>query len=281
MSPFYSANAAEIENACMRRIDSFVREEVATILEFLTLKKDEVLSIIGQDDPCLDLPVWEHRKRYARYTLRPLILIEDRYCWGPYSAMRSGLTWSGNLSYGTLPVDLQSTKVQEVIGSEKKLIEKALEGKAFEIASRFTSYTIKNFKLHKLKSEFPHPSDLGDYDVLAFIPEKNVVLNVECKDILPAYCLKDAKSLREKIFGEYGKDKGHFEQIDRRQSYLKEQVLNIAKDLSWPVSADAPPKIVTIYLTRLTYWWTRFPPREVNALFLRVDMLAKFIEELT
>lgn len=280
MSPFYSAGLAEIERGCMQRIDGIVREEVTPILEFLTLKKDDALRIIGQDEPCLDLPVWEHRKRYARYTLRPLILIEDKYYWGPYSAMKSGLIWSGNLSYGTLPVDLQSPKVQEVIESEKRLIEKAIEGKAFEVVARFTSYTRKNCKLHKLQSEFSHPSDLGDYDVLAFIPEKNVILNVECKDILPAYCLKDAKSLREKIFGEPGKDRGHFEQIEKRQNYLSDNLLNVAKTLSWPISVDALLKIVTIYLTRLTYWWTRFPPREVSALFLRVDMLAKFIEDL-
>jgi hypothetical protein len=278
MSPFYSAGLSEIEEACMQRIDGILREEVAPILEFLTLKKDDVLRIIGQDKPCLDLPVWEHRKRYARYTLRPLILIEDRYYWGPYSTMKSGLTWSGNLSYGTLPIDLQSPKVQEVVESEKRLIEAAIEERAFEIAKRYKKYVRNKCELHNINPS--HPPDLGDYDVLAFIPEKNVILNIECKDILPAFCLKDAKRLREKIFGRPGKDLGHFEQIEKRQSYLTEQVLSIAKDLSWPINVEAAPKIITIYLTRLTYWWTRFPPREVSALFLRVDMLAKFIEEL-
>jgi hypothetical protein len=278
MRPFHSAGLSEIEEACMQRIDGIVREEVAPILEFLTLKKDDVLRIIGQDEPCLDLPVWEHRKRYARYTLRPLILIEDEYYWGPCSAMKTGLIWSGNLSYGTLPIDLQSPKVQEVLESEKGLIEDIIEGKTFEIVKRYTKYVRKKCELHNISPS--HPLGLGDYDVLAFIPEKNVILNIECKDILPAYCLKDAKRLREKIFGRHGKDRGHFEQIEKRQSYLTEEILSIAKDLSWPISVDALPKIVTIYLTRLTYWWTRFPPREVSALFLQVDMLAQFIREL-
>ncbi len=278
MRPFHSAGLSEIEEACMQRIDGIVREEVAPILEFLTLKKDDVLRIIGQDEPCLDLPVWEHRKRYARYTLRPLILIEDEYYWGPCSAMKTGLIWSGNLSYGTLPIDLQSPKVQEVLESEKGLIEDIIEGKTFEIVKRYTKYVRKKCELHNISPS--HPLGLGDYDVLAFIPEKNVILNIECKDILPAYCLNDAKRLREKIFGRHGKDRGHFEQIEKRQSYLTEEILSIAKDLSWPISVDALPKIVTIYLTRLTYWWTRFPPREVSALFLQVDMLAQFIREL-
>lgn len=278
MSPFYSARLAEIEEACLQRIDGIVREEVTPILDFLTLKKDDVLRIIGQDEYCLDLPVWEHRKRYARYTLRPLILIEDKYFWGPYSAMKSGVIWSGNLSYGTLPIDLQRPKVQDVVESEKVLIENAIEDKAFEIVKRYAIYVRKNCELYNISPS--HPSDLGDYDVLAFIPEKNVILNIECKDILPAHCLKDAKRLREKIFGRPGKDQGHFAQIEKRQRYISEQLPNVAKTLAWPVNVDTLPKIVTIYLTRLTYWWTRFPPREVSALFLRVGTLAKFIEDL-
>ncbi|HWR59366.1 MAG TPA: hypothetical protein VN328_10810 [Thermodesulfovibrionales bacterium] len=278
MSPSYSAGHSEIQEACMQRIEGILREEITPILKFFTLKKEDVLRISGQDDPCLDLPVWEHRKRLARYTLRPLILIEDRYYWGPYSAMKSGIIWSGNLSYGTLPVDLQSPEVQAVVESEKDLIENAIEEKAFDIANRYTKYARKKCELYNINPT--HPIELGDYDVLAFIPEKNAILNVECKDILPPHCLKDAKRLREKIFGRPGKDQGHFEQIEKRQNYLSSHALSITKDLSWPVSADTPPKIITIYLTRLTYWWTRFPPREVNALFLRVDMLAKYIEEL-
>lgn len=90
----------------------------------------------------------------------------------------------------------------------------------------------------------------------------------------------NTQRLREKILIVPSFSQGHFEQIEKRQRYLSEQVLSIAKTLAWPISVDTLPKIVTIYLTRLTYWWTRFPPREVSALFLRVDMLAKFIEEL-
>jgi hypothetical protein len=79
MSPYYSASLSEIQKACIQRIEGIAGQEVTPIIEFLTLKKDAVLRIIGQDEPCPDLPVWEHRKRYARYTLRPLILIKDKF----------------------------------------------------------------------------------------------------------------------------------------------------------------------------------------------------------
>jgi len=229
VSPFYSANKDEIEEICMQSIEGIVREEISPILDFLTLKSEALLRLTGQNEPCFDLPVWEYRKRYARYNLRPLIMIEGRYYWGPYSTMKSGIIWSGNLSYSALPTDLQSPTVQDVVESEKKLIENALVMKTHEIIKRFTPYVQINCKLHKLDDRGGHPIDLGDYDVLGFYLDKNIVFNVECKDILPVFCLKDAKRLREKIFGKDTEDEGHFRQINKRQAYLSDHLLEIAQ----------------------------------------------------
>ena len=124
------------------------------------------------------------------------------------------------------------------------------------------------------------PRDLGDYDVLAFYQKKNIILNIECKYIVHAYCLKDAKTLRETIFGKEEKDKGHFRQINKRLYYLSLHLLEIAQALKWPIDVNTLPKIITIYLTREIYWLTKFPPKEVKAIFLRVDMLSKYIEDL-
>jgi hypothetical protein len=73
---------------------------------------------------------------------------------------------------------------------------------------------------------------------------------------------------------------GHFEHIEKRRIYLAEHISSIAKDISWPINVDTRPEIVTIYLTRFKNWWTSYPPIDVNAVFLRVDMLANYIEGL-
>lgn len=279
-SPSYSAQMTEIEDACIKIIQGIQREEIRHIIGFLTLKKDDVIRVLGQTDPCLDLPVWEHRKRYSRYTLRPIIKIGDKYHWGPYSARGSGLIWSGRPLAGALPTDLEAPTIDEVLGAEKKLIEDALNEKGLEIVKRFTLHARKNLKLHKLEPKWSHPSDLGDYDIIAFYPEKNVIFNIECKDILPVHCLKDAKALRETIFGHPGKDKGHFTQIDKREEYLSAHLPDIVKALDWPVDPNQLPEIITIYLSRRSYWWTHFPPYDVTAKFLRIDLLSDFIEHI-
>lgn len=78
---------------------------------------------------CLDIPVWEYKKRYARYNLRPLIMINGKYIWGSHSVMKSGIIWSGSHFEGVLPADLKLPTIQKVFESKKKLIEDALEEK--------------------------------------------------------------------------------------------------------------------------------------------------------
>jgi len=280
VSSFYCSDETEIADVCKSIMDDISHDEIVKIIDFLTLKSRDVICVLGQEEPCDDLPVWEHKKRYARYTLRPLIKIDDKYYWGPYSTMKAGITWTGPLPSGRLPIVLGNSEIQNVIEDRKRTIERELESKSFEITKRYTPYACSNVDLYKIDKAGGYPADLGDYDVLAFLSKKNVILNIECKDITPASCLKDAKTLREKIFGEQGKKDGHFRQINRRQKYLMENLKNIATTLSWPVDLTKPPKIIPLYVSRISYWWTKYPPVEVDSIFLRIDLLSNYIENL-
>jgi hypothetical protein len=247
------------------------------ILEFLTLRSEDVIRILGQTTACDDIPVWEHRKRFSRYAIRPLIYINGKYYWGAHSTRKSGIIWSGSLSHGYLPTDLESIKIQKEIDNEKRLIENALENKTYGIVLGYTSNVIRRCVLHERDSEGKHPIDLGDYDVIAFYGRKNIILNIECKDNLPPYCLKDATRLKRKIFGKGNGDEGHFNQINKRKYYLEGNIQKICRGLNWPIDSDNLPKIITIYLTRNTYWWTRFPPKDQDVTFLTAVQLSNFL----
>lgn len=122
---FYFAGIDEITEICKKSIFEFDINDIEPILDFLTLKSKDVIRVLGQDTSCDDLPVWEHNKRYSRYTLRPLILIDNKYYWGPYSAMKTGVLWTNSLIQTMLPFDLQGANIFEVINSEKRLIARA------------------------------------------------------------------------------------------------------------------------------------------------------------
>lgn len=213
---FYKADIKQIESVCITSIPGINFQEIQYILDFLTLKQGDVLFITGSDAPCYDLPVWEHRKRFSRYMIKPIIKIDNLYYWAPYSIRQAGIIWAGRPVEGTLPADILGNTINQVIEEQKASIERNLENKAFEIVKRHTKYSEMNLWLHKADKEGGHPHDLGDFDVLAYFKENKTILIIECKDILPVYCMKDAKRLREKIFGRSGKEKGYIDQVLKR-----------------------------------------------------------------
>src|SRR3990172_8214847 len=98
MSTFYFANEDEIKEVCIQHVKCISQEEIYPIINFLTLRSYDVLHLVGPEEACPDLPVWEYKKRYARYNLKPLIIIDNKYYWGSHSTSKSGTIWSGNLS---------------------------------------------------------------------------------------------------------------------------------------------------------------------------------------
>ena len=279
-SPHYSASREEIKEICTKNIEGIEAEEIDRILDFLTLNSHDVIRLLDQEGVCDDIPVWEHRKRYARYNLRPLIPVAGKYYWGSYSSMKSGMMWADSVLSCRLPTDLRCTAIQNLIDSENEIVQGLLEDKAFEIIQKYTAHVRKNAKLHRLDKQSKHPPDLGDYDVLGFYPEKNYILSVECKDILPAHCFKDLKRLREKFFGRSQKDKGYIGQVSKRHDYLLSNLPKIATILGWPIDISRLPSVISIVVSRRDYWWTRFPPREVDVEFLRIDSLSDFLDTL-
>jgi hypothetical protein len=279
-SSYYKANIEKIQSACTANIEGINPKEIPHILDFFTLKQESILFIGGSDTPCYDLPVWEHRKRVSRYMIKPVIRIDDKYYWAPYSIRQAGIIWASRPADGTLPADIFGNTINQVIDKQKASIERNLENKAFDIVKRKTGYVRKNLWLHKADKEGKHPLYLGDYDVLSYINKKKTIIIIECKDILPVYCMKDGKRLREKIFGRPGKEKGYIDQVAKRHNYFEENQNRILEALSWPFNSTEKLSVISIFVSRHDYWWTRFPPIETKTLFTRIDLLSHVISRI-
>jgi hypothetical protein len=184
--------------------------------------------------------------------------------------------WFVRLSLGGLPYTIETPNVSKVMEKYKEMISAKLVDQTYVVLKRFTKYCQKNLYLHKRDRKYP--DNLGDYDGFAYLETSNIILNIECKDLLLPFCLKDAKRLRERIFGT-DEDRAYLEKIENRERFLIENYLNIIATLGWQIPKE-PPRVVSIYVSRDLFWWTEFPPYSTNVKFIRIDALEEFIKRL-
>ena len=269
---YYRTSLNQLEKVCIDNIKGAQIAEIRAILNFLELDKRSILKIKGDAQKAKDLPVWESNKRLHRYNLRPLIKIKDYYLWGPYAAYCSKSIWQNSLLDGRLPTEINSPELASYLENHRRKREKLLEKKALEIVLRFTPFA-DNVN-HTRKT---HPEHLGDYDVLAYIPEQNILLNIECKDIASPLVIKDMKNLKEKIFG-IGRKKGSISKVETRASYLKANIDKFKAILQWPIKDNAT--ILSIHVSRVNYWLTTGIDEETGVKFERIGLLNKLIKDM-
>ena len=256
------------------------KARIEAILDFLTLKQEGLMQVEGESSPAKDLPVWEHLKRLTKYTLKPLIDIEERYVWGPHSVDRSLRSWMRISSTHRLPADIRAPSVTAVLNRGHKALEEGLEIKGKEIVERHTRLAKREIYPHLFDSSI---SDIGDYDILAYLEDKNLLLNIESKIIDSAFVLKDLQRIQRKIFGRTDSNgnfkKGYLQKVETRADYLDANYANVMVKQGWSVPSEKP-KVISVFLTRLGDWWTKFPPVATQVDFVELRLLDQFIAEL-
>lgn len=279
-SPYYRATSQQISDSCLPIIIGLDHSRTQSILDFLTLRSNDMLKIIGMLDLAKDIPVWEHWKRQVRYNINPLIRVTDGYLWGPYSVYKSAVIWSNVLDECRLPNDIEAPALTTALQVAHEKMERSLAELVKSISARFTPFVKSDVYPHSFDPEI---GNIGDYDVLAYFLDRNVFINIESKIIDPAFCLKDTKRIREKIFGRIASDgtfeKGYLHKVEKRAEYLKSKSLFILERLKWNIPKSSPT-VVSLFVTQLGYWWTRFPPVETEVQFVESRLLDDFIRNL-
>ena len=226
-----------------------------------------------------DVPVWEHNKRGDRYTIKPLIQDERGYLvWGAATMEQSARIWQQTLADGYMPADYDWPNVKIVVRDIKARLDRQLEVATAAILSRATPYAINGVDFMR---RFPKEGfdDVGDFDGLAYWPETNQWVVAECKYNQPAFCLKDARRLRDRIFGT-SEDRGQFAKIERRRAFLHDNMERIRTALVWPpTSSSFQSRVHEVYVSRNIYWWMRNTPYPVQTHFIRVDGLDNWLQD--
>lgn len=184
---------------------------------------------------------------------------------------RARRIWTGSISSGYLPADYPWPAISAAVGQLKKELENSLEERAYQVCVRAMPYAIKgiDFKRRFPAQQFP---DVGDFDVLAYRPEENQWLTAECKYNQPAFCLKDTRRLRDRIFGR-GNDSGQLGKVEKRRNFLGQNADTLRTLLGWPGPAEKLMSVTELYVSKDMHFWLRFPPIEVPTHFVQIDTL--------
>ena len=274
---FYKATPDEIIAVCVEKMEGVDVTTLQPILDFITLDPSKILLVEGRPETQPDIPVWEHRKKTMRYSIRPLIKVDGHYYWGSYSVERSGRLWGGITGTSKLPSDINPPAITAVLKKGHDSVTERLQEKIEEIAKRYTS--------HVQTEVFPHSQgltteDVGDIDVFALLKKKNIILNIESKIIDQGYCNKDLKRIAEKIFGRTTSDGsfegGYLHMVLKREEFLKQKGKELAEKY-WGSLAEQP-KVISVFVTQSSYWWTKYPIIESGVHFVELALLEDFIK---
>lgn len=278
---YYSASFDEICDRLSTVLENTTRNQIQLIIDFLTLKKENILRILGLSggEMALMIPIWEHYKRHSRYTLKPLIMVNGKYIWGPVSCSKTKNIWERIIFLHKMPVDYIAPNVTVVLEEGKRKAERSVVENGEKVLLNHNAIVQKNLWLHKLDKASKHPEALGDYDLLAFFPQSNLVLNIECKDYYDVFCLKDASRLVRTIYGETGKT-GDIHKLIKRTNYLNEHLLSIAKKLLWKVDGINIPEIRSVFLTRNYPIWEVASPVKESVKCLGLEIFSDYLDRL-
>lgn len=273
----YFASENEIKNIFISKIDGMTSQEANAALSLATIDPQKIRQLIGKSGYEIDVPLWEHTKRGNRYTIKPLVKDKQgQFIWGAAMVERAATIWRQSLSNGYTPADYDWPNVKNATNKIKTYLEKQLEKNTGTILKRATPYSKSgiDFMRRFRQEDF---EDVGDFDGLAYWPETNTWVTVECKYNQPAFCLKDARRLRDRIFNEKNR-KSHIPKIIKRRNFLNKEMYRIQELLGWP-SSNHQPIVHELYVSRDIYWWMRNPPYPVETKFVRIDALDQWLTD--
>lgn len=275
----YLAPFTKVRDVLVESITDLTPGEAERVISILTISPKGIRRLIGKSIDEGDVPIWEHYKRGDRYTLKPIVQNDvGILIWGAASMERASRVWQQNYANGYMPADFGWPNVKRVVGHIKRKLEEELETVTFTVLARATPYTAKGIDfMRRFHNE--NFDDVGDYDGLAYWPETNHWVTAECKYNRPPFCLKDARRLRDRIFGT-PKNRAQFSKIEKRREFFQTELDRLISLLGWPPPNGAiKPTIHELYISRDIDWWMRNPPYPVPTHFVRIDYLDTWLRE--
>lgn len=222
----------------LSKILDWGQEKTIQIINFLSLEPRE--EFLNPPEPFLRTDVYPWRmSRGLSYTRRPLLIVmkneQKTVCWGVRHLFASSEYLLQATISGRLQDRYNSKEMQEFIGKNSTNKGEEFNKRVFEAcASVPGAITRKKVKgISGKRIGYPN-NDLGDIDVLAFFPTKQIIAVIECKDLEVARNAVEMSHELEALFTGNGKKESTVKRHIKRSEWIKDNLSSVLRYVGIP-----------------------------------------------
>ena len=198
-------------------------EEVLNALNYLVIDELKIKTVNGKKEDFI--PIWQREGRDNQFIVRPVIRMGENLIFSPAVIYELKTMWEFGIINFYLPYEYGLGNLKKFLEKWKSECERRMEVD-LETFMKEQGYIVRrNLQLHKFDKKAGHPTDLGDYDVLAIDSSNNIVWNLECKFLNLVGSLREYYNHQYSFFISNKKD----EKFARRISYLEDHLPCILK----------------------------------------------------
>ena len=196
-------------------LDDISEEMVNIVYDYLTISPSKLKTI--ENEKFKVLPIWERKKRIERFDTKPLLLNGENFIYSPAAVKELYSRWMDGWFQFYPPYEIGLNNTMETLHAWKRRYEK-LFSELVRDYFKEQNYTFaeKDVDLFKFDKIGNHPTNLGDYDVIALDLKKKKIFVIECKVLQPVGSVFE-HSMQQKGFFQQNK---YDEKFQKRIDYF-------------------------------------------------------------
>lgn len=196
-------------------VDKITEPSLNALINFLTLDTSALKTVNGTQHDIL--PIWEREKRDNRFSVKPIIMHDNKCVFSPVTMYNVLTSWKSGITEWYLPYEVGLPTLQEILKQWKKRYEDEM---VQDIAQLF-----RNAKFDivipevDLVHRFPrddYPAELGDYDVVAINKSTHEIWIIESKVLQKVGSIYEDQMQQKSFFFQHKDD----EKFQRRIDYM-------------------------------------------------------------
>ena len=195
----------------------YTLEDVKKTLGFLILAPN-LLKTISGTPPHDVLPIWEREKRDNRFSVKPIIVVDERCIFSPVIMNQLLSMWRSGITEWYLPYEIGLKNLKSVLKQWKKHYEDEMVQDIAALFRAISEYSVyPEVELFKRFPDDEYPEELGDYDVVAINTSRKEIWLIESKVLQKVGSIYEDQMQQKSFFFQHKDD----EKFQRRIDYVE------------------------------------------------------------